>query len=163
MVRIQHGPWSKRSEADLHDSMGSDCETGNWPERALNWAHSTGNGIADAQCDPYLSDDRLYFPCSDRAGRSLRVPTYQTLYTVEDQKRWLDEVGPITAVFVVYSDFDGWTPDQGVYKYDGVSSYRGKHAVLVVGYDDNQGTWIIKNSWGNWSGDQGYYLIGYAY
>ncbi|KAI1871484.1 uncharacterized protein JN550_004478 [Neoarthrinium moseri] len=162
MVRIQHGPWSKRSEADLHDSMGSDCETGNWPETALSWAHNNGDGIADAACDPYYADDRLYFPCADRAGRSLRVPESQPLYTIEDQKKWIDEVGPITAAFRIFTDFDSWTPDKGVYRYDGISPTRGLHAVLVVGYDDNQKCWIIKNQWGTYSGDQGYYLIGYG-
>jgi hypothetical protein len=162
MVRIQHGAWSKRSEADVHDSMGIDCETGNWPENALGWANNNGNGIADAQCDPYRADDRLYFPCADRSGRTLRVPTYQPLFNTADQKKWLNEVGPITGIFEVYHDFDLWTLSKGVYKYDGTSYYRGRHAVLIVGYDDNQGCWIIKNSWGSVSGDHGFWLIGYV-
>ncbi len=39
----------------------------------------------------------------------------------------------------------------------------GGHAVLVVGYDDIKQVWIIRNSWGNILGDEGYlpydYLI----
>lgn len=140
--------------------MGIDCETGGWPEKALAWAYGKGNGIADSQCDPYDSDDRLYFPCGDRAGRSLRVPFYSALQNVEDQKRWIDEVGPITGIFAVYTDFDAWTPSKGVYRYDGKSPLRGYHAILIVGYDDNKKTWIIKNSWGSGAGDKGFYLLG---
>ena len=160
MVRVQHGVWSKRSEADVHDGMGIDCETGGFTQLAISWAAGNGKGIADAKCDPYDADDRLYFPCADRSGRALRVPAYQTLVTVAQQKRWLNEVGPITASFKVYRDFDSWTPAKGVYKYDGKSAYRGKHAVLIVGYNNIRGCWIVKNSWGPTEGDNGFYLIG---
>ena len=54
--------------------------------------------------------------------------------------------------------------------------YRGAdHAVCVVGWDDNfpaskypannrppgDGAWLVKNSWGNWSGDGGYLWVSY--
>jgi len=36
------------------------------------------------------------------------------------------------------------------------------HCVIIVGYDDAGGYWIVKNSWGNtWSGD-GYWEVGYG-
>ena len=47
------------------------------------------------------------------------------------------------------------------------------HAVAIVGWDDNysrtnfgnappgDGAWIIKNSWGNYSGEGGYYYVSY--
>jgi len=34
--------------------------------------------------------------------------------------------------------------------------------VLVVGYDDNQSAWILRNSWGPAWGDNGYALFGYG-
>ena len=159
MVRIQHGMWSKRSEADLHDSMGVACGTGGGADSALAWAAGQGAGIADEACDPYHDRDDNYLPCADRSGRALRVPAYMTLSNVDDQKRWIADVGPITATFQVFHDFDSWLPADGPYKYDGVSYYRGTHVILIVGYDDNQGCWIIRNSWGTGWGDSGYGLI----
>ena len=35
------------------------------------------------------------------------------------------------------------------------------HCVVLVGWDDTQNSWIIKNSWGNSWQDNGYGLIGY--
>jgi C1A family cysteine protease len=165
MVRIQHGMWSKRSEADVHDSLGVSCATGGSAENAVAWAAGQGAGICDEACDPYTFTDQDYNPCSDRSGRALRVPsanTFSETSNIQDQKAWIYNVGPLTASFDVYTDFDAWTPDKGVYKYDGTSKWRGRHVVLVVGYDDVRGCWIIKNSWGLGEGDNGFYYIGYG-
>ena len=57
------------------------------------------------------------------------------------------------------------------YYYNG--SNGANHAVTIVGWDDNysksnfkvqpegDGAWIIKNSWGTYSGDKGYYYVSY--
>ncbi len=39
----------------------------------------------------------------------------------------------------------------------------GGHAVLAVGYDDSQQWFIVRNSWGNGWGMQGYFALPYAY
>jgi len=38
----------------------------------------------------------------------------------------------------------------------------GFHAVTVVGYDDEEGYWIAKNSWGTDWGDAGWFKIAYG-
>lgn len=39
----------------------------------------------------------------------------------------------------------------------------GGHAQLIVGYDDNHGTWTVQNSWGTDWGDNGFAHVPYAY
>jgi hypothetical protein len=165
MGRIQHGWWMTRSEADIHDGLGVSCATGGSAQHALDWAAGTGAGVADEACEPYPFGDENYNPCSDRSGRTLKLPTAYTFNwnsNIEDQKTWIYNVGPITADFDVHTDFDSWTPSKGVYRWDGVSKIRGRHVVLIVGYDDNRQCWIVKNSWGNYEGDNGFYYIGYG-
>lgn len=159
MVRIQHGMWSKRGEGDFHDQMGVSCGQGGGPDFALNWAATTGGGVADKQCDEYDMDDKPWFPCGDRSGRTLRIPAYTSLNTVSDQKQWLVNVGPISACFNVYADFGARTPANwaaGPYKYDGKSKLQDGHCILIVGYDDNAGVWMFRNSWGTGFGVKGY-------
>lgn len=36
------------------------------------------------------------------------------------------------------------------------------HAVQIVGWDDDESAWIIKNSWGSWWGDQGFAKVRYG-
>jgi C1A family cysteine protease len=39
----------------------------------------------------------------------------------------------------------------------------GGHAVLAVGYDDDESRFICRNSWGSDWGDAGYFYMPYAY
>ena len=39
----------------------------------------------------------------------------------------------------------------------------GGHAVLAVGYSDSKGQIIVRNSWGAWWGDHGYFYMPYQY
>jgi C1A family cysteine protease len=171
MVRIEHGLWSKRSEADVHDGVGAACESVGNAEETLAWVAGQGvmfvnetdavpPGIADWPCDPYEATLHGYEHCPDRSGRATHIPFYQALGLIEDQKRWLDEYGPLIATFVLYADFGSWKPagEGSVYKWDGVAESTGNHLALVVGYDDEKQAWIMKNSWG-----KGWGLNGFVY
>ncbi|KAF2749223.1 cysteine proteinase [Sporormia fimetaria CBS 119925] len=167
MIRIQHGTWSKRSEADLFEASSLTCSTGGEFEQAL--LVIDGEGIADTRCNIYYAADRPFMACGDRRGRTLRLGDYVPIETPEDTKWWLVNIGPVTCGIVIYQDFFDWTPDQGVYRHVDVPGEQplGGHGLLIVGYDDDQEAWIVKNSWGleyqgEPEGDQGYWLIGYG-
>lgn len=109
MVRIQHGMWAVRSEGDIRGSMGVSCESGGSAEAALSWATNAGpNGISDLPCVPYRGVDDVYYPCSDRSGRTVRIPTAHTFSgssSIADQKSWINLVGPLTAQLDIYTDW----------------------------------------------------------
>ena len=77
----------------------------------------------------------------------------------------LKTYGPLTTLVASGSDLYGSVADME-------ANYRGPvggidHAVDIVGYADDPavqsgGYWIIKNSWGSWSGDNGYYYVPYG-
>jgi C1A family cysteine protease len=174
MVRIEHGVWTKRSEADVHSGVGALCADYGSADEALAWMagmpqpwdqqhlHQNPPGIADWACGPYEDrDPTIRTRCADRDGRATHVPPFQALGTMEDQKRWLDRYGPLVATFVLYSDFGTWRPmEKGtVYQWDGMKDSVGNHLALVVGYDDNKQAWIIKNSWGKQWGEDGFAYI----
>jgi C1A family cysteine protease len=82
-----------------------------------------------------------------------------TSITANDIRNALYAYGPTVATMYVYNDFYSYR--SGVYSYTS-GSYVGAHAVLVVGYDDTQQAFIVKNSWGSGWGEAGYFMIAYS-
>lgn len=163
MVRIEHCVWSKRSEGDVHDGMGKKCADGGWHDPALDWI--TQHGICDPACYPYSTNNPAYNPTPDRPGRTVKISGKVDIGDIEQQKVWLDSVGPIGCVFEVFHDFDVFGQvGTGVYrKSNAPGNYsRGLHCVMIVGYDDAQQAWLIKNSWGATWHTNGYCWIGYG-
>jgi len=69
---------------------------------------------------------------------------------------------PVTIGFSVYSSFDSPTVAKtGIMPYPNVNKERllGGHAVLLVGYNKDNNTFIARNSWGTDWGDKGYFYM----
>jgi hypothetical protein len=183
MVRIEHCVWSARSEGDYIEANKIPCGQCGSPGPVLDWFAQ--HGVTDLDCVPWVDADPgnrtgpywnpppnncgtgsmaappAYAPAFNRNGRTVRVPAYTSLSNVDDQKNWIANIGPLVIGFDVYNDFFGWfgnTP----YKKSSAATYAGGHIMLAVGYDDNLGCWIVKNSWGTGFGNQGYCLIAYG-
>jgi C1A family cysteine protease len=60
----------------------------------------------------------------------------------------------------VFTDFLAY--DTGVYEHMSGAD-EGLHAVVVVGYDDRERFWIVRNSWGPDVGENGYFRIRYGH
>jgi hypothetical protein len=80
-------------------------------------------------------------------------------FSVAAIKDALVNYGPLVTTFNVYADFFGY--DGGIYSYTS-GAYQGGHAVLIVGYDDANSCFIVKNSWGTWWGEAGFFRIAYS-
>jgi len=100
------------------------------------------------------------------------VPTYTTKiplchkiktsvnFTGAANMKYYLQNGPIVAALTMYYDI-GRFRGTGVYTVTTAYS-SGGHAVCIVGYDDAEKCWIIKNSWGTGWGNNGYGKIGYG-
>ncbi len=136
---------------------------------AYGYLHSHGGAITE-ECFPYRADDGI--PCADKCDG-----WRDTLYPVteydgysdparRDVKALLVEHGPLVAEMAVYDDFGGY--DGGVYEHPGEEPTRDiNHQVVITGYDDSwggedEGYWIVKNSWGAGWGEDGYFRIAYG-
>ncbi len=103
---------------------------------------------------------------ANRANRTYGIAAY-TGWSGNDRKTYLANVGPLVCGFTVYDDFQQY--GGGVY-HQTWGNVEGGHAVMVIGYDDNEQCWICRNSWGTGFGGAahgdgtgaGFFKIGYG-
>ena len=144
------------SEADLFfRGCGNCCDRGWFYTSALRYAEQYG--IPDEGCFPYDSDQSR--SCPDRANRIVKIESWKTLLSPSQAKEWLATRGPLMTGMHVYEDF--YYYNGGIYK-EAYGGYMADHAVCIVGYNDAQGYWICKNSWGLGWGESGWFKIGYG-
>jgi hypothetical protein len=174
MVRIEHAVWCRRSEGETVRTTGKDYRSlGNLGEATIA---AQRYGVADPDCFPWTTWVALYLsrphagdmqdlpiaPTPDRPGRTVRIAegSFTTLTTTDQKKQWIDAVGPAAAMFVPPTDFNGYSG--GIYTPTVPPAPNIAHAVLVVGFDDVNQCWIVKNSWGPIWGEAGFARIAYG-
>ena len=130
-----------------------DCN-GGWPKSALEFIRD--QGITDEACFPYIANNcRCSDRCADWSSRLKRVDeTGDVPANIETMKQYLVEKGPLAVAMRYGGSFGA----DGIYRCTVDSPAN--HAVVIVGYDETQNYWIVKNSWGSgWNGD-GYFKVG---
>lgn len=123
-------------------------------------------GDSGTSCPPTESS----VPCADSGGCEelvYRVVDWHTVNQNEsDFKTSLYEDGPGYWQFAVYSDFyTFWSSgNPGDVYVQTTGSYVGGHAVLLIGWDDEKGAYLCRNSWGTNGGpnDDGTFWIAYS-
>ena len=118
-------------------------------------------GTISEDCLPYRANDRKFpRPCTEWRDELGGIDTWSWVnQSVDDLKAAIYE-NPISAAFNVYEDFYYYTG--GVYEHVSGDFEEGGHAIIIVGWDDGEGYFIVKNSWGtNW-GESGYFRIAYS-
>jgi C1A family cysteine protease len=140
-------------------NQGRNCSNGWWPEPALDAFRDIG--VADEACYPYTGvDQNCTNLCADWQSRVTKITAYHALTSnLAGIKQWISTRGPVSACFYVYNDFFSYTT--GIYKHV-TGALAGGHCVSIVGYNDAQGYWICKNSWGTGWGESGFFRIAYG-
>lgn len=165
MVQIKVGfPFGcDLSEAHLFfNSNGSQLGWGTFPESDLRYLQKYG--VPDEACWPYPKQKMFYPPNTTLAGwqnRTVKITNWSYLPSndINAVKNALITNGPVPTYLHVYEDFGLYK--SGIYRHVYGKS-KAVHLITIVGYNDNPGYWICKNSWGkNW-GDDGWFKIKYG-
>ena len=130
------------------------CEEGWSTGQALKFCREQGVGSATAfRYQPQQVGCRPIDPL-------VRVPRWRRVSDHPQERREaLFRRGPVIGAMVVYSDFLWY--QWGVYRPT-TAEIVGYHAIAVIGYDDDTGSWLVKNSWGAAWGQGGFANIGYG-
>lgn len=120
------------------------------------------DGTVDEAEMPYRASNSS---CPNPSPRPFRAVNWDfvtqkwDLPSTAELKRAIAEHGPITVVVTATPTFQAYT--DGVFEESDVALDT-NHAVVLVGWDDSKGAWLLRNSWGtNW-GDNGYMWIKYG-
>jgi len=138
------------------------CDGGS-PGGASSFFVSTGTTLES--CYPYTATDGdCSSTCSNWQTSTYKIDGYNYVPSgsppsPDALKNAVYANGPIITVFDVYNDFFSY--HTGVYSYTSGDKVGG-HAVLIVGWNDLDHAFIVKNSWGTGWGESGYFRIAYS-
>jgi len=147
------------------NNAGTDAGScsGGWTPDAFEYMVSS-SGVLEAAV-PYTAADHT---CTPPASRPLKSVTWAfvdpdvEIPTVQQIKEAMCLHGPISVSMRCVSD-TFFAYKTGIYNEPVNSASAGKgHAVVLVGWDDTKGAWLMKNSWGTDWGESGYGWIAYG-
>jgi C1A family cysteine protease len=142
-------------------SKAGSC-SGGYIDKASTFIRNTGEPLET--CAPYKAAN---MPCKKACCNKWQSSTYKigawswvtTNSPTGDAIKNALTYGPLVTTMDVYADFFSYVG--GVYSYT-TGAYQGGHAVIIVGYDDAERCFIVKNSWGDEWGESGYFKIAYS-
>ncbi len=157
---------------DLSEQFLVSCNTDGWGCGGGWWGHKyhynttipndPNPGAVYESSFPYVASDVACNAPYDRPYRLnnwFYVGSPYTIPSVDAIKNAIYNYGPVSVALCagpVFSSYSG-----GIYSTNESSSCTGSinHAVDLVGWNDAENTWILRNSWGSWWGESGYMRI----
>ncbi len=156
-ILVNGGPTENLSEQFLIDcnTQGYGCTNGWWDFDDMY------DGVPLESCYPYTgvqgecnTSCPLYYPLESWAyvEGAAGVPRTKSI------KKAIYNHGPVVAAVYVNSAFQNYT--SGIFDYCQPGSVN--HGIILVGWDDSGGYWILRNFWGTGWGESGYMRIKYG-
>lgn len=132
------------SERDLFSCSGGTCANGNTMKATLDRALV---GVCTEECAPYDARDHACGSgrCSEWLLTGKRLSSWRKVTDGAEMKALLDE-GPMVGVLAVHQSFLNYI--SGTYHSLEIDPVVGYHCVSMVGYSDELGAWLLRNSWG---------------
>jgi len=156
--RKMEGTVNSDAGAMIRDGIKSVAKVGACSEKTWPYSDDTRDNPSPYQKQPTAA--------AYTEAEKHQVLSYQRVpHSLLAMKACLAEKFPFVIGFTVYDSFEdpSWTssgkmpipaPNEGV---------LGGHAVLVVGYDDAQQSFIVRNSWGTDWAKKGYFFMPYLF
>jgi C1A family cysteine protease len=168
VIKIQDGV-----TRDLSEQYLVSCNTNGWSCNGGYWAHPyhqdrvpPGEPSAGAVYEvdfPYLGTNA---PCGTPHPHHEKISSWNHVAgygqpSVAALKQAIYAYGPVSVGVCVGDAFGRYR--SGVFTTNESSKCSGaNHAVVLVGWDDSQGVWYLRNSWGTRWGEGGMMRIGYG-
>lgn len=147
------------SEAHLFFYSGGTCNWGVDVKDALEYLEVFG--VPDEGCFPdhHRPHDEPFASLAGWENRTVKISGWGWIPNeINAIKTALIGYGPLIICVAVRSDFSNY--HRGIYR-PGPYDVIGGHVINIVGYDDSQQCWLIRNEWGDAWGEDGYIRVAY--
>jgi len=132
---------------------GGNCSYGINIDDALKYVEK--HGVASEACFSYSASDSACHDACEPVLAGIRAEKVTDGELDVREVKYALRHGPVLASMLSYKDLRAYK--EGIYETD--KKGKGRHAILIVGYNDLDQTFIIENSWGADWGEAGYFKV----
>jgi len=151
-------------EVDLSEQQLVSCNTLGWGCNGGLWANDMlVDGVMLESCFPYTATDA---PCNTSCPTPYSIQSWSFVTTsnevpsTDSIKQAIYTYGAVSAAVYVDTWFQLYT--SGTFDKCRRRTNFTNHAIVLCGWDDAKGAWLLKNSWGPGWGENGYMWIAYG-
>ncbi len=144
---------------------GWGCDGGWWAHDYHEWKYPPSETTAGAVYEADFRYTATDAPCNgpythhEKIADWVFIGSESAVAPVDAIKQAIVDHGPVSAAVCVNTDFQGYTG--GVFNPTRPCRQI-NHAIVLVGWDDSKGAWLLRNSWGPDWGEDGYMWIAYG-